>query len=147
MSDSHGGKDNRWRGSPNNFVSWIWAAKPDKQHFIEGLRKGRVFFGDLERFDGELDLDTEDGARMGATVRARGPSVRVQLIAHRLKGGERIVVVESGQRTSIYQATTSDFEQWHELRLPSAGPAFVRFEVQDDTGPIGLSNPIYFTRD
>ncbi len=144
VSDSHGGKDNRWRGSPNNFVSWIYAAVPDKEHFIAGLRAGRVFFGDLERFDGELDLVTEDGERMGATVQTGKPQVRVELIAHGLKGNERIVVVESGQRTSTYPAEGADFRRWHDLHLPAASPGFLRFEVHDDSGPIALSNPIHF---
>jgi len=145
-SDSHGGAENRWRGSPNNFVSWIWAEKPDKQHLIEGLRRGRVFFGDLERFDGELDLVAEVGARMGSTVRTGEPVMRVQLIARGLKGDERIVVVESGKRTSTYPAEGPSFERWIELRLPDTGPAFARFEVHDETGAIALTNPIHFLR-
>jgi hypothetical protein len=146
VSDSHGGAENRWRGTPNNFVSWIWAAKPDKKSLIEGLRKGRVFFGDLERFDGELDLVTASGERMGATVQTAEATARVQLIARGLEAGERVVVVESGKRTSTFPAEGAEFERWLELELPPAGPAFVRFEVHDDTGPIALSNPIHFLR-
>jgi hypothetical protein len=127
-------------------VSWIWAAKPDKKSLIEGLRKGRVFFGDLERFDGELDLVTASGERMGATVQTAGATARVQLIARGLEAGERVVVVESGKRTSTFPAEGAEFERWLELELPPTGPAFVRFEVQDDTGPIALSNPIHFLR-
>jgi hypothetical protein len=146
VSDSHGGKENRWRGSPNNFVSWIYAAVPDKAHFIAGLRAGRVFFGDLERFDGELDLVTASGERMGATVVTDAALVRVELIARGLKGGERIVVVESGRRTSTYAAPGTDFRQGHDVHLAAAAATFVRFEVHDDTGPIALSNPIHFLR-
>jgi hypothetical protein len=144
VSDSHGGAENRWRGTPNNFVSWIWAEKPDKKHLIEGLRRGRVFFGDLERFDGELDLVTEAGERMGATAYPAESRVRVELIARGLKVGQQIVVVESGQRTSTYPAEGPEFRRWHDHELPALGRSLVRFEVHDASGPIALSNPIHF---
>jgi hypothetical protein len=146
VSDSHGGKDNRWRGTANNFVSWIWAAEPTKARFIEGLRRGRVFFGDLERFDGELDIVAEDGSRMGATVASGKQVTRVQLIALGLEGSESIVVVEAGRRTSTYPAQREDFRLWHKLRLPEEGGTFVRFEVHDDSGAIACSNPVYFEK-
>jgi hypothetical protein len=144
VSDSHGGAENRWRGTPNNFVSWIWAAKPDKQHLIEGLRAGRVFFGDIERFDGELDLATEDGERMGAKVRTDASRARVELIARGLASGQRVVVVESGKRTRTIPVEGREFRGWHVIELSREGPALVRFEVHDETGPIALSSPIHF---
>jgi hypothetical protein len=144
VSDSHGGAENRWRGTPNNLVSWIWAAQPDKRHLIEGLRRGRVFFGDLERFDGELDLVTEAGERMGATVRTGASRARVELIALGLAAGQRVVVVESGKRARTIPVEGPEFRDWHVIELSRDGPALVRFEVHDETGPIALSNPIHF---
>ena len=145
-SDSHGGPENRWRGQPNNFVSWVWSTRPDAEGLIEGLRAGRVFFGDIERFDGELDLAAE-GAHMGATVVTHAAALEVELVARGVTAGERIVVVESGARTKTYEVGGTEFTVKHELKLEGAGPAFVRFELHDGTGPIALTNPIYFVRE
>jgi hypothetical protein len=145
VSDSHGGPQDRWRGSPNNFVSWIWAATPSKRELIAGLRSGRVFFGDLERFDGALDLVLASGERMGATVTTSSQEIAVTLEAHGLRGGEEIVVVESGQSGARFSAPTLDFRHEHLVRIPPAG-GFVRFEVHDASGAIALSNPIHFLR-
>ena len=146
-SDSHGGPGERWRGSTNNFVSWIYARTPGKEELIEGLRAGRVFFGDIERFDGELDLVTDEGQRMGATVVTDRTSVELELRASGVEPGERIVLVESGARTTTFEVTGHEFRVKHVLQLPEPGPALARFEVHDETGPIALSNPIHFLRE
>ena len=142
VSDSHSGL---WRGTPNNFVSWIYAPAPDVPHLIEGLRAGRVFFGDLERFDGELDLVTDEGQRMGATVETRAERVGVELIGRGLRGGEEVVVIESGTPAARFPVQGETFRHHHELLLPK-GPALVRFEVHDASGAIALTNPIWFLR-
>lgn len=144
VSDSHGGPDNRWRGTANNFVSWIWAASPAKGDLIAGLRAGRVYFGDLERFDGTLDLVAGE-ARMGATLTTDAQEVELALEIDGLRGGERVLVVESGTVTATYPAPASQFRQVHRARLAAAG-GFVRFEVHDGSGAIALSNPIHFLR-
>lgn len=145
VNDSHGGVE-RWRGTPNNFVSWIYATTPDVPHLIEGLRAGRVFFGDLERFGGELDLVTDDGQRMGDTIVTRAERVGVELIGRGLRGAEEVVVIESGTPTARFPVQQDAFRHRHELVLSAKGPSFVRFEVHDRSGPIALTNPIYFQR-
>lgn len=145
VNDSHGGVE-RWRGTPNNFVSWIWATEPDVPHLIEGLRAGRVFFGDLERFGGELDLLTEDGQRMGDTITTRAERVGVELIGRKLRGAEEVVVIESGTPTARFPVEGDSFHHHHELALAPKGISFVRFEVHDRSGPIALTNPIVFQR-
>jgi hypothetical protein len=146
VSDSHGGAENRWRGSPNNFVSWIYASAPDKPHLIAGLRAGRVFFGDLERFHGTLDMVLDSGERMGATVVGTRATAEVELRASGTRPGQSVVVVESGAATRTYPVTGPEFRAAHALTLPADGPAFVRFELRDATGAIALSNPIHFLR-
>lgn len=145
VSDSHGGPDNRWRGTPNNFVSWIWAASPSKGDLLAGLRAGRVFFGDLERFDGTLDLVDAGGARMGATVTTTAGEALVTLEARGVVAGQRVLVIESGRPGPTYAVEASEFRQEHRLSLP-AGGGFVRFELHDASGAIALSNPIHFLR-
>jgi len=146
VSDSHGGKENRWRGTPNNFVSWIYADAPTKHDLLAGLRAGRVFFGDIERFDGTLDLVLDSGERMGATVTGTRAEAVVTLLATGTRAGERVVVVESGERRADYPVDGPDFHKEHRVVLPASGPAFVRIELHDESGAIALSNPIHFLR-
>ncbi len=146
VSDSHGGAENRWRGTPNNFVSWIYARAPDKRGLIEGLRAGRVYFGDLERFDGTLDLVLDSGERMGATLHTARSSIEVELLATGTHAGQSLVLVESGTRTRTFPVTGDSVRQGVTLALPDSGPSFVRFELHDESGPIALSNPVHFLR-
>jgi hypothetical protein len=143
-SDSHGGPDERWSGTPNNFVSWVYARSPDARSLIEGLRAGRVFFGDLERFDGTLDLALDSGERMGATVRSERRAFELELRATGTRRGQSVVLVESGVRTRTFAVEGADFVARCALALPPHGPAFVRMELHDEGRPIALSNPLHF---
>ncbi len=144
VSDSHGGKENRWRGQPNNFVSWIYARSPRKRDLLEGLRAGRVFFGDLERFDGTLDLVLDTGEVMGASVRGARTAAVVTLLATGTTAGQSLVVVESGARTATHAVTGPEFHGEHRWVLPAQGAALLRIELHDASGPIALSNPIHY---
>jgi hypothetical protein len=153
VSDSHGGPEGRWRATANNFVSWVYARAADKRSLIEGLRAGRVFFGDLERFDGTLDLVLESGERMGARVRTARSSVGLFLLATGTRAGQRIVVIESGVPTQTLPVVGERFRHELELALPTGKSAFVRFELHEPSSgaepagggdPIALSNPIHF---
>jgi hypothetical protein len=144
VSDSHGGPENRWRGTPNNFVSWVYAAAPSKPALLAGLAAGRVFFGDLERFDGTLELELDSGARMGACVSESRSEVALTLRATGTRAGQELVLVESGERTRRIPVTGSELRVEHRLVLPARRPAFVRCELHDESGPIALSNPIRF---
>jgi hypothetical protein len=149
VSDSHGGPEERWRSAPNNFVSWVEAASPSKRDLIEGLRAGRVFFGDIVLFDGVVDLSTPDGARMGETVVTTGSTAQVVLEADGLAAGDRIHVVEGGGRTATHVAAGAQFRADHTVDLSNLGDGggFVRFEVYDENGRAKVfSNPIYFTQ-
>ena len=145
VSDSHGGPDNRWRDAPNNFVSWIWAAQPTKRELLAGLRAGRVYFGDLVRFDGTLDLVDSGGARMGATVTTDAAEVVFTVEATGTKAGQRLQVIESGQPGASYPVTGAALRIEHRLHLPPAG-GFVRVELHDASGVIALSNPLHYLR-
>jgi hypothetical protein len=147
VSDSHGGKENRWRGQPNNLVSWVYAASPAKRDLLAGLRAGRVFFGDLERFDGTLDLVLDSGEVMGTSVAGTRAEALVTLSATGTQAGQRVVVVESGVRGASYPVEGKEFRREHRLALPASGPALVRFELHDESGAIALSNPIHFVRE
>jgi hypothetical protein len=52
-TDSHGGV---WGPDmiPNPFASWVWAASPSAPDLIDGMRRGRVAFGDPFAWESEL---------------------------------------------------------------------------------------------
>ena len=147
VSDSHGGPDERWRGSENNFVTWIHARSSDKQDLIDGLRAGRVFFGDIELFDGSLDLVTDAGHRMGSTVLTDRREVFVDVLASGIQADALVVVVVSGEPTSRLPARPGTFSERQRIELPE-GPSSVRFELRDGAGRAFVaSNPIHFLRE
>jgi hypothetical protein len=82
---------------------------------------------------------------MGATVTTGADVVEVEIVLDGLRGGERVLVVESGSVTATYSAPVSQFRQVHRARLGPGG-GFVRCEVHDESGAIALSNPIRFRR-
>lgn len=144
VSDSHGGSNARWRSAPNNFVSWIHAASPSKRDLIEGLRAGRVFFGDIVLFDGEVELTAPGGVRMGDTLVTSAAKVPVTVSIDGLEAGDRVHVVESGRRAAQHEVEGARFRIVHEVALPADGGGFVRVEVYGREGREKVfSNPIY----
>ena len=147
VSDSHGGGDQRWRTSPNNFVTWIYAASPSATDLIEGLRSGAVFFGDLTRFDGTVDLVTADGARMGQIVVTDRDVERVAISVRGLEAGDELIVVESGEMVMRHVVKNSTVALEHDIALAAEGSTTVRIEVRDQGGVAKVfSNPLIFVR-
>ena len=144
VSDSHGGDDARWDCSPNNFVSWIYAEAPSKAALIEGLRKGRVFFGDLVHFDGRMDIVTEEGPRMGARVETLRELMGCRLLAEGTRAGWSLHVVVDGERVDVRAIEGEWVEERVEVEVSENG--FVRFEIYDGETAVAFSNPVYFLR-
>ena len=145
VSDSHGGPSQRWRTDQNNFLSWIYARSPDKADLIEGLRAGRVFFGDIVLFDGTVDLVTPGGARMGQIVLRETPSEDVEVRIDGLKSGDRVRMIVSGEEAARWTADGPSFRQTQRVTLDPAHPTIVRVEAHTADGVAKvLSNPITF---
>ncbi|MFN7950774.1 MAG: hypothetical protein U0610_03530 [bacterium] len=147
VSDSHGGERQRWRTGANNFLSWIYATSPDRADLVVGLAAGRVYFGDLVRFRGTLDLTSATGFRMGQIVVTDATEQGVRAIVDGAVEGDSIAFVESG-RTSATTPVTAPPRAAVErtVALASGEPVAVRFELRDSAGePKVLSNPIVFT--
>ncbi len=144
VSDSHGGERARWDTAENNFVSWIWARSTDKADLLEGLRAGRVFFGDLVLFDGTLDLSTTNGWRMGQVVETTRKSVTVELELTGAAPGDRVTLLVNGSPLDEVTCSRTGLTHQREVAL-DATITVVRAEVFDSTGRAKvLSNPITF---
>jgi hypothetical protein len=143
-SDSHGG---RWGDDPNDFVSWIFAASPEPAALVEGLRRGRVFFGDLRRFDGHLDLAATSGAVMGQIAVSDREAEEVRIEASGVARGDLLDIVVSGAPAARHVAVGESLRVVHRVPIAPGEDAFVRAELRDAAGaPKAFSNPIHFVR-
>jgi hypothetical protein len=144
-SDHHGGPE-RWPKVPNNFVSWIAARSTAVPDLLDGLRAGRVAFGDPTRFAGALALTTDRGQRMGQIVVTDRESVALEIAIDGLDATDRVILVESGELTRHLDAGGPAFRAREAIALPPQG-GFVRVEVfaRDGTA-LAYSNPIHFVR-
>jgi hypothetical protein len=147
VSDSHGGPSQRWRTDDNNFLSWIYARSPRKEDLIEGLRAGRVFFGDIVLFNGTVDLTTAHGARMGQIVVGDAPSEQVTVAIDGLGAGDVVRMLASGREIARWTATGKSFTQLQQVALDPERPTIVRVEAYAPNQRAKvLSNPITFVR-
>ncbi|MFP6639353.1 MAG: hypothetical protein VCC04_03840, partial [Myxococcota bacterium] len=123
VSDSHDAAVG-WSEGPNNFITWIYARSPSEDDLLEGLRAGRVFFGDPTRFRGRLDVVGDDGSRMGDTRIVRAGPHRVTLRAEGLEPGQTIRVIRDGRAAETLESEASSFSQ--DVMIDVQGPGFVR---------------------
>jgi len=146
-SDNHGGAENNWRNTTNNFVSWIYARSPDRFPLIKGMKRGLVFFGDIGQFDGELELSTPNGFHMGQIVITDKPEEDVSIYIEDLASGDTVKIIEYGVNTRTYVAEGSTFERTETIPIDATNGTFLRIEVYNAEGREKVfSNPIYFIR-
>ena len=144
-SDHHGGPESMAAG-PNNFVTWVHAVSPGELDLLEGLRAGRVTFGDPARFQGTLELATDHGHVMGQIVLTDRLELELEIAIDGLAATDRVIVVETGELARYLDAGEAPFRARQALELPE-GNAFVRVEVlARDGAALVCSNPIHFVR-
>jgi hypothetical protein len=151
VSDSHGGPEQRWTGGGNDLVSWVLAPTPSAADLVAGLAAGRVAFGDLERFDGRLDLESERGFRMGQVLVTDRAEVRVRAVVEGV--GELVPhwvgdFLEGGEAPAAGERSGEVLEL-PPLTVPLQGRerARVRLELRTDRGAAqAFSNPLQLLR-
>lgn len=150
-SDSHD-QEEGWRGG-NNFLTWVWAADTGRAALLEGLRCGRVFFGDPARFRGTLELATEEGRPMGQVIEHDGASQRLVLTATALPPDSRIRWIVDGRVTREETPALQDARPdaagspatfRSELLTTVGDPGFVRVEVWQGGRGLAFTNPLFF---
>ncbi|MFM8410049.1 MAG: hypothetical protein ACKOCT_07205 [Alphaproteobacteria bacterium] len=146
VSDSHGGNRQRWRTSPNNFVTWILAPAPTKPDLLEGLRAGRAFFGDVTLFDGSLDMVSDRGFRMGQVVVTDRPQAEISVDVQGLEKGDVLRVVDGGAGASL-AVDAPAFSTKRRIPLRPDRATVFRVEADSSKGTAKvLGNPIVFVR-
>lgn len=147
VSDSHNGYPGEYDSTTNTFVSWIWAASRGADDLLAGLARGRVFFGDITRFDGTLELTSASGFRMGDIVVTSAESEDVTAALTGLEAGDRLQWIVSGVPAGAAVASGPDLTETRTIVLDPAGPTIVRVELREAGGrELAFGNPISFVR-
>jgi hypothetical protein len=139
-SDSHD-EDEGWATGPNNFITWIFARSEGQADLMQGLRSGRVFFGDPTRFDGAIDIAGPAGSRMGDLVFVPVGPHRVRFDALGVRPGQAVRWIRDGEVMKTLPVESEEFALEETVDVRSA--TFVRFEVLEEGERIVLSNPLY----
>ena len=94
-----------------------------------------------------IDLVTDRGHRMGQIVVTDASEARVTIRIEGTSRGDRVDVIESGERAASYDVDGERFEQQHAVALEPGKPGLVRVEVRDRRDrAVVFSNPIHFVR-
>ncbi|MCA9310378.1 MAG: hypothetical protein KDA21_04180, partial [Phycisphaerales bacterium] len=148
-SDLHGPTPGQWLTHGQNMITWIYAASLDEADLLDGLRRGRLYFGDPRLFpEGMMDVVSGQGHRMGQIVLTDRAAAEVTLELQGADAGDEVRVVVDGVVTETHAA--SEFTPTLEMApVVVAGPrgSFVRFEVYRSNGQDkGFSNHLHFVR-
>ena len=141
-SDAHGGPF--WEF--HYMVTWIEAASMGQDDLLEGLRHCRVFFGDLSRFDGVLDLRL-GSIPMGGTYPSHPGTAPLQIFLNPLPPGAQVKLVQYRwipARDLSYIVDHQVVDPTQPVMVDVSEPSILRVEVWSaDNQPIALSNRIY----
>lgn len=153
-SDSHDPREG-WKDG-NNFVSWIWARSPGAPDLIEGLRCGRVFFGDPASFSGTLELSLGELGADAETVTGKvvagslDAALTLHAVATDLPPGSRVRWVADGRAIREEMPPAGAYSSELELTPDLLGDAdgsgathFVRLEVWQGERGLAFTNPVY----
>ena len=147
-NDCHANNDGWIEG--NNFVAYI-GVDPDLEypidvkHFINAMKKGRVYTGDPTKIKGEISFETENGEQMGSVIKVKdNEEIKMKFNADNVTPGWKFRLVENGETVETCQITENIFEYESKLNLKGGILSFRRAEIWDETGKcILLTNPIY----
>ena len=149
VSDSHGnGGVNDWQSRKNNFVSWIYADSPSKPDLLEGLKAGRIFFGDKTQFDGTVELTTPEQFDMGKIIVTDKTLQGLRFRVDGLVAGDEVKIISNGIPVRTHTAQSSIYNRAVPVPLPTMTDNFFRIEVRSSQGVEKVfSNPIWFVRE
>jgi hypothetical protein len=154
VSDDHAGEN--WLESRLNFVTWAWAENSTEEALLAALRRGRVYFGDLARFRGALDIRIDGRSAMGTVSVSSAKSRKLSILATGVPEGGSIELVrgtvdlagpaDTDPHTQRVALPASELTALGELAVivDTSAPRFVRFVVKDgDDLEVGFSNPVW----
>lgn len=147
-SDLHGPTPGQWLTHGQNLVTWIFADSLSEADLINGLKGGRLYFGDPRLFpDGMMDIMSDRGHGMGRIVQTDRDTASVSLELHGADNPDEVRVIVDGDLAATH--TASEFDPYLAVPEFSIGEAgsFVRFELYRNNGQDkGFSNHLHFVR-
>lgn len=154
VNDDHKGQD--WSGELLNFATWAWAPDQEVKSLLSALRMGRVYFGDIARFHGQLDLRLDDRPAMGTVSVGSANSKRLSILASELPAGGTVEVRrglvdragpgDTAPKITVEALAASAFGADGEksISVDTRTSCFVRVVIKDAHGlPIAFSNPVW----
>ncbi len=146
----------------NNFVTWLATEELSEAGFVRAMKSGRAWFGDPYRWQGEMDLRTADGFRMGQVVLTDRDAHElvvdvsnvpdnaiVRLLQMEIRehpAQEYLVPNVLRSETLADEVPGSEFSATTTLDVTT--PSFVRVELRAaDNKEWAFSNPIHFVHD
>ncbi len=141
-SDQHGGPMDWYQAS---MVTWIEAPVPEQDLLLSGLKRCRVFFGDLRRFDGVFDLRLGNAA-MGQTAHLPRGHALLQVLIDPLPADAVVKLVHVARQPGpelVYLIDHQPIDVTQPIRIDVNRPGFVRVELWSARGePMAFSNRI-----
>lgn len=150
VSDSHGGKWER-EMVPSAFATWIWAYSKSSDDLIDGLRKGRVAFGDPFLWRGKFCFGVKQAIMGDTLLVSEGEGVEAWLVMEpELVGGSvsivQVRISPQGQVNYVKRVQVSGIPKT--IPISSMAPSYVRVEIYDAFGnPVVFSNPVWLVGD
>jgi hypothetical protein len=158
VSDDHKGQN--WSGALLNFVTWAWARDTKLSSLIHALRRGRVYFGDVAKFNGQLDMHMNGVPAMGTVSVSSKAKRTISILASGLPSGSTVEVWRGlvdlagaddtePKRTSqtIDASAFAASNDETSIDVDTSVSCFVRLVVKDkDDLPVAFSNPVWLLR-
>jgi hypothetical protein len=151
ISDTHGDEDSNpvghWGTRTNNFISWIWSLDSSQASLFEGLKAGRLFFGDPTLFDGTVDIKLGNDFEMGQIVVNDLTTHDISISITGLNSGDIVRIIQSGDVVFQNAVTGTSFLHNQAFAVPKTEDSFYRVEVWEPGGIAKVfSNPIWLPR-
>ena len=144
VSDTHLGHPGDWTERTNNYVSWVHAHDTGRDSLIEGMRRGRVFFGDINDFDGSLEIETDRGFRMGRIIVTDRPDLSLTMHVDGAQSGDVVHIISNGMTVETVVLAGPEIEFARPYALGGASITAIRMDLHRDGDPIAHSNPVFF---
>ena len=130
---------------PAFWTTWIEASSPDQDTLLGSMRRCRLFFGNLERYDGVFDLML-DGVPMGGVHAVQAGTLPLRVIVDPLPAGAQVKLVQialTPARELTYIIDHQIIDPSQPVMIDVSQPSFVRAEMwTTDNQPMVFTNRI-----
>lgn len=162
VNDNHSGMG--WDTAENNFSTWIYASEPTVGPLSHALKAGRAYFGDLSKYNGDINIRSANGTTMGQAELQADHGNHITVTVSDLPAGwfvdlVTLDMVKGSETTMVTSPEDSDYARISlgaseftggeaAVTIDSAVEQVHRLEVLDNTRQIvAISNPMWLLRE